>query len=467
MSKLSELRASVVELRDEAVTLSELEDITPEQDARLDEIVADLEAREGEIGKLEARQAVLDRAALVEDQPELRAGISTAPQFKKATETDIDVRTAGIPEVRDAARKLLDEAKWADDDSREAVERALNKRTGNYDGDAVARRLVATESDAYRSAWFKSVTGNQYLTSAEGEALARAQSLSPATAGGLGVPVIIDPTILITNGTGLLGILSLARIESITNNEWKGVSAAHTSWSFDAEAAEVSDDSSEVAQPTVPAHMARGFIPYSIEIGQDYPGFATEMGRLLRSGYEDLLASKLAVGSGSDEPTGVFTGVDAVTTSRVAVTTAGSFGAPDIDKVWAALPEKFRDRASWFMSVDINNRLRAFSAGDNHNRFTVDQTAEGAYTVNGKRVVLSDYGPNFTGVVATTVRNVLVAGDFSNFLVAQRVGMSVEYIPHLFGTTNARPTGQRGWFAHARIGSGVVVPNGLRVLRNT
>jgi HK97 family phage major capsid protein len=37
----------------------------------------------------------------------------------------------------------------------------------------------------------------------------------------------------------------------------------------------------------------------------------------------------------------------------------------------------------------------------------------------------------------------LVYGDFSNFVVTQRVGATVELIPHLFGS-NQRPTGQRG-----------------------
>ena len=68
------------------------------------------------------------------------------------------------------------------------------------------------------------------------------------------------------------------------------------SWSYDTEAGEVSDDAATLAQPTVSIHMARGYIPYSIEVGMDYPGFATEMGRLLDQGYSDLLAAKTMTG---------------------------------------------------------------------------------------------------------------------------------------------------------------------------
>ena len=37
---------------------------------------------------------------------------------------------------------------------------------------------------------------------------------------------------------------------------------------------------------------ARGFIPYSIEVGMDYPSFADEMSTLLAEGYDELLLDK-------------------------------------------------------------------------------------------------------------------------------------------------------------------------------
>jgi len=37
-----------------------------------------------------------------------------------------------------------------------------------------------------------------------------------------------------------------------------------------------------VLEPVPPVYLARAFIPYTVEIGQDYPGFAVEVGRVLR-----------------------------------------------------------------------------------------------------------------------------------------------------------------------------------------
>jgi hypothetical protein len=90
----------------------------------------------------------------------------------------------------------------------------------------------------------------------------------------------------------------VSRIETITTNQWKGVSSAGVVWSYDAEGAAVSDDTATLAQPAVPVYTARGFIPYSVEVGQDYPGFAQEMAKLLDQGYVDLLAAQTMTGSG-------------------------------------------------------------------------------------------------------------------------------------------------------------------------
>lgn len=456
-----EIRSRITELQAEIADLASRDNITADEDAHLDELVVELEESRAAEAKAVKRQQVLADIAARDDIEYHRP----VTDFQVQRKVDVDVDPAGpISEVRDAAAKLLDQADWADDLNREAVEAGLKSRNG-LSGSDIARRIVATESDAYRSAFYKVSLGNQYaLTGEESAALARANALSPSTAGGLGVPVVIDPTILITSGKGLTGILSVARIESITNNEWRGVSAAHTSWSFDSEAAEVSDDASTLAQPTVPVHMARGFIPYSLEVGMDYPAFAAEMGRLLNSGYQDLLASKMATGSGSGEPTGVFTAVTGASVT-VSVTTAGTFDGAQLDRVWAGLEERFRGNSTWFMSVDVENRIRAFSAGDNYNRFTVDQSQGGLMVLNGRQVILSDYAPSYAGVT-TGASNILVLGDFSNFLVAQRVGMNVELVPHLFGASQ-RPTGQRGWFAYARVGADVVVDNAFRRLQNT
>lgn len=434
-------------------------------DARADEIIARAAALKTEISDAEARLAELDELA------QRSTAAAKAPTFIRVPDapTVADVRSLGRGEARDAALRSIESQPdyLVSDANRAHLEKLVRSSSLDFDGDKVARRLLVTESDAYRSAFMKAVTSaTPAFTADEANALNefRAASIGTDAAGGFGVPVMIDPTIILTSGAAAAPVLQLARVETITNDEWKGVSSAGVSWSWDGEADTVSDDTPTLAQPTVTAHKAQGFIPYSIEVGMDYPNFAAEMSRLVEAGYVDLLAVATITGSGSSQPYGIFTALDANTNVEVVVTTDGSFGAVDIDKVWAALPERYRSRATWLMSVDVENEIRGFGSGTATSRFTVDQTAGGISRLNGRPVVLTDYAPSFTGT--TSAANILVVGDFSNYLVAQRAGMNLELVPHLFDVTNNRPTGQRGWYAWARLGADAINDLGFRLLQN-
>ena len=462
--KITELRDQVAALKAEIESLAALEEITPEQDARLNSALDEFESRRGELDQAEARAARIDSARTSVTE---RAAGFDAPQVMKRTETNVDVRTAPASQVRDAAFKLLENgsaglaARQADH-----VDRLLRTRNGNTDGSVIAKRMVLTENDAYRTAFMKGVTQvNPAYTAEEAQALNEFRAMSEGTdsAGGYGVPVLIDPTIILTSGAADAPILNLARIVTITTDSWKGVSSAGVSWSYDAEAAEVSDDSPTLAQPQVDVYSARGFIPYSIEVGQDYPGFADEMRRLLDQGYINLVASQSMTGTGS-APQGIFTALDANTNVEVVVTTDGTFSAVDLLNVWKSLPERYRARATWIMHTDVENEIRTFSSTNSGAYYTVNIAQGGLGTLFGRPVVTTDYAPEFTGT--TGAANILVVGDFSNFLIAQRAGMTVELVSHLFGTTNNRPTGQRGWFAYARHGFDSVNDLGFRLLQN-
>ncbi|WSI99516.1 phage major capsid protein [Nocardia sp. NBC_01329] len=60
----------------------------------------------------------------------------------------------------------------------------------------------------------------------------------------------------------------------------------------------------------------------------------------------------------------------------------------------------------------------------------------------------------------------VIYGNFSNFVIVDRLGASFEVVPHLFGA-NQRPTGQRGGFLFGRTGSDSVNDNAFRMLKVT
>jgi HK97 family phage major capsid protein len=463
--KRHEMEQQLEELRSRIVELSERDDITPDEDAELDAALTEHEARKADYDALVAREAKI--AAAREAVVERSAG-HDAPQVMKRTATDLDIARASRSEIRDAALAILDrDGKNLAARNGDHLDGLLRTRNAMTDGGQIAKRMVLTENDAYRSAFMKGVTqGSPSFSPEEARALDefRAMSEGTDTAGGFGIPVLIDPSIILTSGAAAAPVLDLARVVTITTDEWKGVSSAGVSFSYDGEGTEVSDDAPTLAQPTVPVYTARGFIPYSVEVGDDYPAFAAEMRRLLDQGYIDLVANGTINGTGSSQPTGIFTALDANTNVEVVVTTDGTFSATDLLKVWKSLPERYRANATWVMNTDVENEVRSFAAGADSAYYTVDLSAGGIGTLFGRPIRTTDYAPEFSGT--TGAANILVVGDFSNFLVAQRAGMSVELIPHLFGTTNGRPTGQRGWFATARHGYDSVNDLGFRLLQN-
>ena len=55
-------------------------------------------------------------------------------------------------------------------------------------------------------------------------------------------------------------------------------------------------------------------------------------------------------------------------------------------------------------------------------------------------------------------------GDFSYYIIYDRIGMNIETIPHLFDVTN-KPTGQRGLYAYWRNGAKVADASAFRTLK--
>jgi HK97 family phage major capsid protein len=383
-----------------------------------------------------------------------------------------DVRRLTVADARDKALRILDDRNSAAHlkaDEKDEVERQIRTSTD------IARRILVTETEDYRNAWLKMVTkpnGVMYLSEDERRAMMafdeyRAMSEGSTSAGGFGIPVFIDPSIIMTAQGSDNPFLQIASTVDVNTNAWKGVTSAGVTWSFDAESAEVSDDSPTLGQPVVNVFMARGFIPYSIEVGMDYPSFASEMQTLLAEGYDELLIDKFTRGTGTGEPSGVLTVLSASAGNRVGVLSSGTnFSAGDPYKVWKAVPQRFRRRASWLMSVDVNNALRQVGTANVFHAFTVNIPTEWADTFFGKSAYESPYMPDTTTSTSANT-GLAVVGDFRNYKIARRGGMSVEQIPHLFHTANNLPSGTRGLFAYSRIGGGVVNTSGFRLLVNT
>lgn len=465
LERLSEVIDEARELEAELNTLDALEELDDDQEARFEELTSDdspILALAEERDTIEKRLKVVDaskRAGAVED------GEDRSIQFMKQTENRVDPVRATRSEVRDAALKTLEvehknQMVPLSDEAAAKVQRLINRQDRNFDGEVFARRLLVTESDAYRSAWAKQIHGIHAYEPDEVRALnefrATQQSLTDAS-GGFGVPVLIDPSIILTSGAAVAPLLGVARIENITTEAWKGVSSAGVTFTSTAEHTAATATQATLAQPTVTPEKTMAYIPYSFEIGGDYPNFAGEMATLIEQAYVDFLAVETATGSAG--VVGIFTAIDATSTSEVNPTTDGALGPEDALVVWNALPERYRPRSAWFMNVTVESQLRTGADGYG----TRDLSSEGIGPLLGKRVLLSDYAPSFTGT--TGAANLALLGAWDRYVVAQRVGMNIEFIPNVVDGDGI-PTGARAWLAWARVGADSVDDNAFVLLQN-
>jgi HK97 family phage major capsid protein len=126
------------------------------------------------------------------------------------------------------------------------------------------------------------------------------------------------------------------------------------------------------------------------------------------------------------------------------------------------LPARFRNApgAAWVANVAQINRFRQLD------------TAGGSsfWTNLGKGQPASLLGAPIyesTTMDATVAVGALEAiyGDFNQFVICDRVGVSMIYEPLVKDTSTGRPTGQAAWAMFWRFGSQISTPNAFRVMK--
>jgi len=465
---INDINARLGEIDAELEALAGLTDPTDEDAGRSEALV--LEATEMRKARIEAKERA-DRIA--EAHASARAENrdtygSTVQVMKKVDPYETDMRHLDPGQQQDAARAILDlpEARHLDAASREKADNLIG-----HLGARVARHVVATSRPQYRSAFRKYINGREgLLTNEERMAVANVDEartllgLADAT-GGYAVPALLDPSIIYTGAGTSNPMRQVARIVTGIDDTWRGVTSAGVTASWDSEYIQVSEDAPVLGQATVVSHKAAAFVPFSVEIEGDWTGLASEMSMLFQEAKDSLETTAMATGDGvTDQPYGILTDLFAASaTVGVLPTTDGSFGAVDVRNIFGSLGPRYRSQASFMSSIDAMNEVRGFDTTGGLSNQTVDLTAPYNFAVLGRPYYENSGFPAFTGT--TGAANILVVGDFRNFVIFDRVGSRVEFIPHLMGANN-RPNGSRGLYFWWRVGSKTVNTNAFRMLLN-
>ncbi len=382
-----------------------------------------------------------------------------------------------VQQHRTNAMRVLDHYKHTGVLDAAAADRADKVlRRGDRQG-LTARYLAACGNPEYFTAFGKMVgdpvMGHNRFTPGETAAMQEMSAAQDATrimgsvgttSTGFPLPLTIDPSIVIT-GTGALNpVRDVADVVTIGTHDWVGVTADSVTASYVQEGTEPLDATPALIGPKISSQQGRAFVPFTIEAGQDWETLAGQLTKLIADGKNTVDATMFLTGTGTNQPSGILNiaGLNGLTTTqRVQTLTVATYAVGDPWLLKAAIPARFIgdctfaaapstwDTTYQFVAQGSTTAARQFSDGDRGGDFLGRPKLEWSTMATG----------------STTGTKLIIGGNFKGYKIVDRLpGITVEVIPHLFSTANARPIGTRGLYAYWRCGAGVISPNHFRYL---
>ena len=473
-ARLQAIAEEAAKLIDEQRSEADL-DVSEQDEEKFAEREGVLEQLAEERVKIDAQLKRLDRLdKLAADKKHLVEGVDLrVSQNSKKDPFDLNDLRWNTPasELRGRAKTAVEEVEsYMSDDQKEAVSQKLSK-VDDPRG-IIPNLVIRTGSDDYRKAFQKAMAGRQDLwTHDERTAVASLEEYRTAmsltgSAGGFAVPFTLDPTLILTNAGTNNPIRQVARSVSITTDAWNGLSSAGATAEWLDENAEAADASPTFAQPNIPVYKGSAFVQGSIEISQDYQAIESDIGMVIADAKDRLEGTAFISGAGTTEPTGIITALDGGASEVADSGSEGTMQVSDVYRVQEALPPRYRTGAVWLAELSTINTIRQFATANNYHGFLTDLAGDTPPVMLGRRLYESSDMDAFADIDtgATEDNHVLLYGNFDNYVIVDRIGLSLEFIPHLFATGSNRPSGTRGWFAHWRVGADSIVDDAFRVL---
>lgn len=463
--RLDEIEARKAEIKPEVLRFAAVDGDLEGADAeRWKAIEAELAGFDTEEAELNERKANFEARAKAAEK---LSGINFNTDTTRDNPFDLEARAISnmtVGEVRSRAQKCLERSTgWAADEHRDAVSKLVER--GGSIGAEAARLTIVAGSDEYRTAWAKAMSGSP-LTPQDSEQLSRAMTSGTGSTGGYVVPIQIDPTLIITGSGSTNPFRAISRVRQSSVPTYSGATVGQITAAYTAESGVFGDNTPTLAAVTIPTYKVGAFVPATFEAFDDIDALASDVAELFADAKDNFEAGEFATGSGSSAIQGVVTGVTAITASRVSPATGGAFAVADVYSLHKALPPRHRVSASatnrsWVGNVGVIDLMRQFGTANNYHAFLTDLAGGQPPRLLGDQ--LNESSAMSSSI--TTGQNTLLFGDFSRYYIVDRIGATTEFIPNLFDTSTGRPTGQRAWLMHWRVGGGVADPNAFRILK--
>jgi HK97 family phage major capsid protein len=368
-------------------------------------------------------------------------------------------------EIRARALTAIERCERMPDGARQAATLAVEQDDDKLS--RLAQYTVVASSPAYFRAfsqWFNDpIAGPHGWSPAERDAFravtefSRAMSLGTTTAGGFLTPYELDPQILISGSGSVNPMRAVSRVAQTVFNEKRFVTSAGVTASWDAEAAEVSDDSPTLAQPPIVCYKGAAYVQSSYELDED-ADLAQQVGTLFADAKAQLEAAAFTTGPGSTAPKGIITALVAAAGASVITSALTLLSLVDIIANQNALPPRWRANR-WMANLSMINAARQIPLYANGPSIVNDSTTP-------PRCLGWDLVENSSmdGTIAagSTSDYVWLSGDFKQYAIVDRLGTQVVPVPVVIGA-NRRPTGERGWYLHWRTGADVLIPTAFEL----
>ena len=462
------LGEKVEALRAEIAELDAIDAPSEEQVARFDAALSEFDTAKADHDAALARAEKV-RAALDAPTTKRENGFG-APSVSIRRDPHADLDKARF----ESSRELIARASTAlaevhaygvDDNAREQAIRTVERVPG-----AALHALVAS-SPAYMRAFdrYMAEQGSvmQYDRD-ELEAISAVRAALNVTTGASGqflLPTLFDPTLIKTGTAVRDGIRDIARVETITQNVWNGVSTGNVTAYWTAEAAAFTEGAPTLAHPAITAAKLTAYVPGSYEVFEDASQIA-QLPALIAEGMDYVEQSAFISGSGSNAPRGIVTAISATAGSTVTITTRGSFTTASSADVYAlvnAIPTRYEQSSTWVANKATFNLINQFSPSGGGSLFWQNLGDNRAWTAPP----LLGYPVNPASDMPSTYTSgtvFAILGDFSRYLIVDRVGVTVEFVQNVFNSTPL-PTGQRALVAHKRVGGDCLDVNAFRFLK--
>ena len=316
--------------------------------------------------------------------------------------------------------------------------------------------IARVQTDVFTK-WMKSASDTIFWKNATPDEVKAMQEDTDAE-GGYFVPeqfinqVVHDPGV---PGSQLRPISTVIRVSS---KDGYVPTLASASWAAIAEEAAFSDQTPLVGQVAFSIEKSGGLVKVTRELLDDS---AINLPAMLSSIFGEAAGRFEDAGILNGNNTAQYDGILGSSVADYVAASATALATVDLMGIFYTLPSQFRQNATWVMPslvTKVINSIQSTAAGITG----IDSlTASPDANLLGKRVINADDTSNNGLATAITANNeVAVIGDFKNYMIFDRVGMSIRRNDSLYMGND-----QVGFFATRRGDGQIALPAAFKILK--